>query len=342
MSRDTTEVRGSVPALPTTMRALVQSAYGGTEALRLTTAPVPRPGPKQVLVRVEAASPDSGTVHLMTGRPRLLRLFLGLTRPRQPIPGLAFAGRVVAVGAAVESCAVGDAVAGSAPGAFAEYVVASPAKLARIPDGVSMTDASALPISAVTALQALRDAARVRDGQRVLVIGAGGGVGSYLVQLAVAMGARVTGVASTAKAAHVRALGAERVIDYRVQPGPEGWGRFDIVVDTADGRGLSVLRRLLEPTGALVIVGADHVGGPLLDGVDRQLRALLLNPWVRHRLAASVQRETGADVDVVLEHLAEGRITAAVEQVVPLDGAIEAIGRLQRREVSGKIVIGLG
>lgn len=103
-----------------------------------------------------------------------------------------------------------------------------------------------------------------------------------------------------------------------------------------------MLRRLLEPTGALVIVGADHVGGPLLDGVDRQLRALLLNPWVRHRLAASVQRETGADVDVVLEHLAEGRITAAVEQVVPLDGAIEAIGRLQRREVSGKIVIGLG
>lgn len=329
----------AAPPQPTTMRALVQSAYGGTEVLSLERVAVPAPGPDQVLVRVEAASPDSGTVHLMTGRPLLVRVFLGRSRPRQPIAGLAFAGRVVAVGASVEGFALGDRVAGSAPGAIAELVVASPAKIARVPDGVSMADASALPISAVTALQALRDAAQVHEGQRVLVIGAGGGVGSYLVQLAVAMGARVTGVASSAKAAHVRSLGAERVIDYRAQPGPEGWGRFDVVVDAADGRGLSVLRRLLTPTGTLVIVGADHAGGPMLDGADRQLRAVLLNRWVRHRLTAVVQRERAADVAIVLEHVAAGRITAAVDDVVTLDGAIEAIARLQRREVRGKVVI---
>ena len=252
---------------PATMRALLQSGYGGVEMLRLGEAPAPAPRAGRVLVRVEAVSPDSGTIHLLTGRPTLVRPFLGLRRPRQPIP--------------------------------------------------------------------------VSAGQKVLVIGAGGGVGAYLVQLAVLAGARVTGVASGGKAAFVRSLGAERTIDYRTDPGPEGWGRFDAVIDTADGRDLPVLRRLLTERGALAIVGADHVGGPVLDGLDRQFRAALLDPWVRHRLAMVMQKESGADLAILLDHLAAGRMSAAVDEVVPVERALDAIDRLRRREVRGKVVIAL-
>lgn len=324
-----------------TMRAIVQHGYGGTEVLSNADVAVPSPGPKQVLVKVYAVSPDSGTVHLMTGRPTLVRPFIGWRTPRQPIIGLAFAGVVMAVGSAVETVRIGDRVAGSAPAAFADYVVADPAKIAVVPPEVSMIEAATVPISAGTALQAVRDVARIQAGQRVLVIGAGGGVGSFLTQLAVLAGASVTGVASAAKAALVRSLGAERVIDYRENPEPADWGEFDVIIDTADGRPLHVLRRALAERGALVIVGADGAGGPVLDGVDRQLRAALLSPWVKHRLVGVVQSERGSDVAVLLDHLARGEITASVGEMVPFDAARESIRRLQERTISGKAVIEL-
>lgn len=324
-----------------TMTAIVQHGYGGPEVLSIDRMPVPSPGPEQVLVRVFAASPDSGTVHLMKGDPYAVRLALGLRTLRQPIIGLAFAGVIEAVGSEVSGFAVGDRVAGSAPAAFAELVVASPAKIAGIPDGVSMTDAATLPISAGTALQAVRDSARVQGGQRVLIIGAGGGVGSFMTQLAVAQGARVTGIASAAKAEFVRSIGAERVIDYRVTSEPREWGRFDVIIEAADGRALHVLRRALAERGTLVIVGADKSGGPLLRGADRQLRALLLNPWVRHRLTAVMQRESGDDLGILLEMLASGSLRAPIDEVVPLECAAEAIGRLARQQTRGKAVIEL-
>ena len=325
-----------------TMAAITQHGYGGIEVLSVDRMPVPSPAPNQVLVRVLAGSPDSGTVHLMTGDPLAVRPVIGLRTPRQPIIGLAFAGVVHAVGSDVEGFAVGDRVAGSAPAAFAEFVVASPAKIARMPDSVSMTDAATLPISAGTALQAVRDSARVQPGQRVLVIGAGGGVGSFMTQLAVAEGAQVTGVASAAKAAFVQALGAERVIDYRATPQPGDWGRFDVIIDAADGRPLHVLRRALTERGTLVIVGADKSGGPVLRGADRQLRAVMLDPWVRHRLTAVMQRESGDDVGTLLGMVADGLLRASVDEVVPLNGATAAIGRLARQETHGKVVIGFG
>lgn len=322
-----------------TMRALVQQGYGDVEVLSLAERPMPVAGPKQVLVQVHAVSPDSGTVHLMTGNPSIVRPFVGWRSPRQPVIGLAFAGIVQAVGAQVEGFAVGDRVAGSAPAAFADYVVASPAKLAHLAAGVSMADAATLPISASTALQALRDAAKVQSGHRVAIIGAGGGVGSFLTQLAVLEGARVTGIASAAKASFVRSLGAERVIDYRAVSDPREWGVFDVVIDTADGRPLSVLRRALAERGTLVIVGADGAGGPVLDGLERQLAAGLLNPWVRHRLTSTMQVERASDLQILLDHLAAGRLRAAVAEIVPLDEARGAIERLQRQQVPGKIVI---
>ena len=325
----------------TTMRAIVQRGYGGTEVLSVAEQPVPVAGPKQVLVHVHAVSPDSGTVHLMTGRPSILRPFVGWRTPRQPVIGLAFAGVIKAVGDKAAGFAVGDRVAGSAPAAFAEFVVASTAKLAHIPPAVSMTDAATLPISASTALQALRDAARVRSGQRVAVIGAGGGVGSFLTQLAVLEGARVTGIASAAKSAFVRSLGAERVIDYRAVTDPRDWGVFDVVIDTADGRPLGVLRRALAERGTLVIVGADGAGGPVLDGLERQLGAMMLNPWVRQRLTAMVQIERASDLEILLEHLDAGRLRAPVAEIVRLEQMGDAMERLQRQSIPGKVVIEL-
>lgn len=322
-----------------TMTAITQSGYGGVEMLQIERRPRPTPAAGQVLVRVMAVSPDSGTVHLMKGDPYAARLALGLRRPRQSVIGLAFAGVVEQVGDAVTQFAVGDRVAGSAWAAFAEFVVADPAKIARIPQGVSMTDAATLPVSAGTAVQAVRDGARVQAGQKVLIIGAGGGVGSYMVQLAVAAGARVTGLASAAKADFVRSLGAERVIDYRAESEPGKWGRFDVVIDTADGRALHVLRRALTERGTLTIVGADNAGGPLLRGNDRQLRALLLNPWVRHRVVPVMQRESGEEVATLLEMLADGRLRAPIDEVVPIERAAEAIDRLARQQTRGKAVI---
>lgn len=333
-----------------TMRAFTQHGYGGVEQLSLEQLPVPRPGTGEVLVRVHAMSPDSGTIHLLRGSPRLVRLALGWKRPRQPIIGLAFAGVIEAIGepataakdtrvAAEQSFAVGDRVAGTATAALADFVVAPIAKLSRVPDSVSFTDAAALPVSAGTALQAIRDAAKVESGQRVLVIGAGGGVGNYLVQLAVDAGASVTGVASSEKADFVRSLGAENVIDYRTQNDPERWGKYDAIIDTADGRPLHILRRALTERGTLAIVGADHVGGPMLEGTDRQLRAMLLNPWVRHRLVPVMQRENGADLSTLLDLVASGRLRAAVEEVVPFEEAERSIQGLIDRKVRGKTVI---
>lgn len=322
-----------------TMTAITQSGYGGVEVLHIGHRPRPTPAPNEVLVRVMAVSPDSGTVHLMKGDPYAVRLALGLRRPRQSVIGLAFAGVVEHVGAHVHDVTVGDRVAGTAWAAFAEYVVASPAKIARIPDGVSMSDAATLPVSAGTALQTVRDAARVAAGQQVLIIGAGGGVGSFMVQLAAAAGAHVTGLASAAKAEFVRSLGAQRVIDYRLVTEPREWGRFDVIIDAADGRALHVLRRALTERGTLVIVGADNAGGPLLRGADRQLRAMLVNPWLRHRVVGVMQRENGEDLATLLGMLASGRLRAPIDDVAPIERAAEVIDRLARQHTRGKTVI---
>ena len=197
-----------------TMRAVVQEAYGTSDALHLDQVETPGISKDEVLVRVRAAGLDRGTWHLMTGRPYLLRLAFGLRAPRNPIPGRDVAGTVVAVGSAVSSFAEGDEVFGVAPGSFAEYAVARESKLAHKPPSLSFEQAAVVPISGMTALQALTDAGRIQPGQKVLVIGASGGVGSYAVQLAKAFGAEVTGVCSTAKLDLVRSLGADHVVDY--------------------------------------------------------------------------------------------------------------------------------
>ena len=320
------------------MKSLVQEQYGTPEVLVLRDVAVPSPGPGEVLLRVHAAGIDYGVWHVVTGLPRLVRIGTGLRRPRRAVPGADVAGVVAAVGEGVTSPAPGDEVFGVCSGAFAEYAVARADRLAVKPAAVSFEQAAAVPVSGTTALQALRDQARIRPGQRVLVTGAGGGVGTFAVQLAVAFGAAVTGVCSTGKVELVRSLGAERVVDYTVQDAFDGSARYDVVLDIAGNRPLRVLRRALTPHGTLVIVGGER-GGGWSNGLSRQLRAVLLSPVVRQRLRVFVAVVRAPDLAVLGDLLGAGAVTPSVGRIVGLEGAAAALDALADGAVTGKAVV---
>ena len=247
------------------MKAIVQDRYGAADVLEFAEVKDPAPGESDVLIRVHAAGCGPDVWHLMTGKPRMARLALGFRKPRVRIRGWDVAGTVEAVGAVVTAFRPGDAVMGVAPGSFAERAIASPAKLSAKPTNVSFEQAAAVPVAGMTALQALRDTADVQPGQRVLVIGAGGGVGTFAVQIAKAYDAHVTGVCSTTKLDLVRAIGADEVIDYTREDFADREAQWDVIVDTAGRRSLKQLRRALAPHGTLVIVGGDG-GGPWTGG----------------------------------------------------------------------------
>ena len=224
---------GNPVKLESMMRAVVQKSYGGADVLHLAQIDRPRINADEVLVRVHAAGLDRGTWHLMTGRPYLMRLVFGLRRPRNPVSGLDLAGTVAAVGAAVTRFRVGEEVFGFGQGSLAEYAAAKESKLAHKPENISFEQAAVVPVSAVTALQGLRDAGHLQTGQKVLITGASGGVGSYAVQLAKALGAEVTGVCSTAKMSLVRSLGADHAIDYSRNDFADDSSRYDLILDLA-------------------------------------------------------------------------------------------------------------
>src|SRR6185437_9923046 len=274
------------------MQAIVQHRYGTVpeEVLRLERIARPRPAAGELLIQVRAAGVDRGTWHMMAGQPYLMRLGLGFRGPRNRVPGLDVAGTVVATGPGVTRFAVGDEVFGIARGSFAEYAVAREAKLARKPAALTFAQAAALAVSGLTALQGLRDAGHVQTGQKVLVIGASGGVGSYAVQLAKVFGAEVTGVASTAKADLVRTIGADHVIDYHEQDFADGRERYDLILDIGGNTSLSRLRRALTPRGTLVIAGGEGASDQRAQwtGMARQLRALALSLLIRQRLTTFI------------------------------------------------------
>lgn len=321
------------------MKAIVQDTYGSHDVLELRDIEKPEPGRDEVLIAVRAAAVDAGVWHLMSGRPYLLRLMgFGLRAPKVPVRGREVAGRVEAVGEGVTAFHPGDEVFGICEGSFAEYACAGQDKLAHKPAGLPLEEAAALPISGLTALQALRDAGRVRPGQRVLVIGAAGGVGTFAVQLAKAYGAHVTGVCSTTKTELVRSLGADEVIDYTREEFADGVRHYDLILDTAGNRTLAHLRRALTPRGTLVIVGGEG-GGNWLGGTDRVLRAALLNPFVRHGLKGIFAAERQADLEVLKQFVEDGSLAPAIQSTCPLDGAAEAVDRLHRGEARGKVLI---
>jgi NADPH:quinone reductase-like Zn-dependent oxidoreductase len=331
------DANSSVPA-EDTMRAIVQDAYGSPDVFRVARISTPEIGDNQVLVRVHAAGLDRGTWHLMAGRPYLLRLAFGFRRPKNAVPGLDLAGTVVAVGSAVTRFSPGQQVYGTGQGSFAEYAVAPEDQLARKPVNLSFEQAAVVPVSGLTALQALTDVGHLQPGQQVLIIGASGGVGSYAVQLAKALGAEVTGVSSTAKLDLVRSLGADHVIDYTREDFADGTRRYDLILDIAGNPALSRLRRALTATGTAVIVGGEQ-GGSLTGGLDRQFRAAALSRLVRQRLTFFLSKERGSDLERLTEFIEAGKVTPSIDRTFSLDQVPEAMRHLEAGSARGKIAI---
>jgi NADPH:quinone reductase-like Zn-dependent oxidoreductase len=323
---------------PATMQAIVQDKYGSADVLRLAQIATPAISDKEVLIRVHAAGLDRGAWHLMTGRPYLLRLGFGLRKPRNPVSGREVAGTVVAVGSAVTTFAAGDEVYGISRGSFAEYAVAREGKLARKPANVSFEQAAVVPVSALTALQALTDVGRVAPGQHVLIIGASGGVGSFAVQIAKAYGAEVTGVCRTAKVDLVRSLGADHVIDYTRDDFADGEHRYDLIVDLGGNPTPSRLRRALTSSGTAVVAGGEQ-GGSLTGGMGRQLRALALSLFVSQRLTTHLCKERAVDLERLTTLIESGKVTPSLDRTYPLDHAPEAVRHLAAGNARGKVAI---
>ena len=276
----------------------------------------------------------------MTGRPYLTRLAFGLRRPRNPVPGLDLAGVVHTVGDAVTRFAEGDLVFGTGRGTFAQYARSSEDRLAGIPTNLTMTQAGVLAVTGSTALQAVEDHGRVQPGDQVLVLGASGGVGTYAVQIADALGGIVTGVASTDKLDLVRELGASRVIDYRTDDPLAEPHRYDVIIDTGGNRRLGDLRRALTPTGTLVIVGGEN-GGRWVGGTDRQIRARLTSLVTRQRLTTFVAREDAGHLERLADLVETGHVTPVVDRTYPLAESADAITRLESGRTRGKIAIAI-
>jgi NADPH:quinone reductase-like Zn-dependent oxidoreductase len=326
------------PAADSLMQAIVQDRYGSADVLRLARISLPEIAASEVLLRVHAAGLDRGVWHLMTGKPYLLRLIFGIGKPKNPVCGREVAGTVVAVGPAVTRFSAGDEVYGIGRGTFAEYAAAPEDKLARKPESATFEQAAVVPVSALTALQALTDAGRVKSGDEVLVIGASGGVGSHAVQLAKAFGANVTGVCSTTKLDLVRSLGADDVIDYTTEDFADGAHRYDLIIDIAGNPAPSRLRRALTATGTAVMVGGEQ-GGKLTGGMDRQLRARVLSLFVRQRLTTVLCKERSADLERLTELIEAGKLTPSVDRSYPLDQVAEAMRYLDAGKARGKIAI---
>ncbi len=321
---------------PSFMTAIVQDRYGSADVLQLREIERPRPRADEVIVRVHAAGVDFGVWHLMEGVPYAVRLATGLRRPRNPVRGLELAGVIEEVGASVTAFAPGDEVFGIGEGSFAEYARAVPSKLVRKPSNISFEQAAAVPVSATTALVGLR-AAKLEAGQTVLITGAGGGVGSYAVQLARAMGASVTGVCSTSKLDFVRSLGAAHVIDYTREDLTSGDRTYDAIIDLAGRRGVSALRHVLAPTGTLVILGGE--GGGRWLGMGRQVWSQIIGLTSRQRFRSPIGLVNEADLRTLAEMLEAGTLAPAVERRYPLSEVPAAVRALAAGHSRGKSVI---
>ncbi|WP_435205240.1 NAD(P)-dependent alcohol dehydrogenase [Micromonospora sp. bgisy143] len=325
------------------MKAIVQNRYGGPETLVLTDVATPAPGPDDVLVRVVAASLNAYDWHAMRGDPRMARLTMGLSRPRAHIRGRDIAGRVEAVGAEVRDIRPGDAVfgdLGDANGAFAEYACVPRMQVAHLPANLTPEQAAALPLAGSTALMGLCDVGRVEPGQRLLVNGASGGVGTLAVQLGKALGATVTGVCSTRNVDLVRSLGADDVVDYRRDDFADGRHRHDVVLDLVGNRSLTELRRALTPTGTLVLSGGGvYGGGSLVGPVWLIARGRLLAPLVRQRIVTLATTPSRRHLDTLRAHVEAGRLTPVVDRTYPLHEVPDAIRYVEGEHARAKVVI---
>ena len=321
------------------MKAIVQDRYGTADVLELEDVDEPKVASGDVLLRVHAASAHVGDWHFMTGLPYLFRIAgSGLRAPKTRVRGTDVAGRVEAIGKDVTRFQPGDEVFGICDGAFAEYAAAREDKIAPKPANLTFEQAATVPTSGSTALQALRDAGKVQPRQTVLIIGAAGGVGSFAVQIAKAFGAHVTGVCSTTKVDLVRSIGADDVIDYTRDDFAETGQRYDLILDIAGNRSLSHLRRGLAPRGTLVIVGGEG-GGRWFGGIDRQLRAQMLSPFVSQKLGTFIAKQKGDNLVVLKELIEAGKVVPVIDTTYPLSEVPEAIRHLEEGHARGKVII---
>ena len=323
------------------MKAIVQDSYGSPDVLELKDVDEPVIADNEVLIRVHAAGVDRGVWHLMTGLPYFLRLIipeLGMRAPKNPVRGSDLAGVVAAVGKDVTRFQLGDEVYGVGIGSYAEYAPALEDKLAPKPANLTFEQAAVVPISGLTALQAVRDKGHVQPGDKVLIIGASGGVGTFAVQIAKSFGAEVSGVCSTTKTDLVHSLGADHVIDYTRFDFAEKQHHYDVIIDTGGHSSLPHLRRALTPEGTLVIVGAE-TGARWFGGFGRSIRAALLSRFVKQNLIAFVNSENARDL-IDLKGLIEGgKVTATVDRIYPLSETHKAIDYLVDGHARGKVAI---
>jgi NADPH:quinone reductase-like Zn-dependent oxidoreductase len=318
------------------MKAIVQTRYGSPDVLQLTDIDKPAVNDYEVLVRVRAAAVNIGDWHLLRGEPYVMRLVVGLLKPKREIPGLDIAGHVEAVGKSVSRFRPGDEVFGWCKGAFAEYACAAESNLLPKPANLTFEQSAAVGDSAFTALAAVRDQAKVQPGQRVLINGASGGVGTFAVQIAKAFGANVTGVCSTRNIDMLRSIGADHVIDYTQDDFTTGQ-QYDAMLDLVGTRSLSDCRRALTRRGTYVLVGVRNMGRWF--GLGRQFKALLLSPFVPQRMRVFVVRHTRDDLAVLKELVEAGKITPVIDRRYTLSQLPEALRFQGEGHPRGKIVI---
>jgi NADPH:quinone reductase-like Zn-dependent oxidoreductase len=315
----------------------VQHSYGGPDTLEFREIDRPTIGPDEVLVRVHAASVHIGDWVLMTGSPLVMRFATGLRKPRNAVPGTDVAGTVEAVGTDVTQHRPGDEVFGWCAGAFAEYASGPEDQFIAKPANLTFEQAAAVGVSATTALQLLRDDAKVQPGQKVLINGASGGVGTFAVQIAKAFGAEVTGVTSKRNVDLVRAIGADHVVDYTSEDFTEGERRYDLILDNVGSHSMARTRRALSPTGTLISNGGGHAGGKL----GRTIRTMLVSLFVRQQAAPTVKTQNHDDLVALKELVETGRVTPVIDGTFPLARTREAIARVATARARGTIVVSI-
>jgi len=322
------------------LHAILYRRYGGPEVLSYEEAPKPIPNDDEVLIRIRAASVNPYDYRFMRGSPHPLRVATGLRRPKDPRLGVDVAGDVEAVGRNVTDLAVGDAVFGACHGAFAEYGCAKPGSLTIKPENVTYDQAAGATIAGITALQALREYARLQAGQTILVNGAAGGVGTFAVQMAKVFGATVIGVCSTHNVEMVRSIGAARVIDYTKEDFTQAAQRVDVILDNISNHSLAACRRVLTPRGTYVVVGSSSPGhwlGPLA----RPLTTLLLSPFVAQRMSVAMTRSSPADLATLGDLMKTGKVTVVIDRRYELRETADAIRYLERGHARGKVIVGI-
>jgi NADPH:quinone reductase-like Zn-dependent oxidoreductase len=317
------------------MKAMVQDRYGSAGVLKARDIDKPELGEDDVLVRVQAASIHVGDWILMTGSPFVMRFATGLRRPKNQVPGTDVAGAVEAVGPNVKDLRPGDEVFGWCAGAFAEYASAPEAQFIRKPANLTFEQAAAVGVSASTALQLLRDNGKVQPGQKVLVNGASGGVGSFAVQIAKAFGAEVTGVTSTQNVDLVRSIGADHVVDYTTEDFTVGGPRYDLILDNVGNHSMAQTRRALTPTGKLISNGGGHSSGKL----SRTIRTMLVSMFVKQQAKPTVKTQNHDDLAALRALVEAGKVTPVIDGTYPLDQTARAIDRVAAGHTVGTIVI---